>query len=164
MIDNNTHGDVYLLLVVDTFAIRTFWEGVVILLTREALDLFYYWCEDIGIIVRVLTLHQANQTLEAHTCINNVHLQWLKATISLTIELHEDDVPYLNYLWVILVDKFLSRHLSFLFLGTEVDMNLRARTTRTRVTHFPEVIVLITIDDMVLWEMLLPVASSLIIT
>ena len=124
MIGYNTHSDVYLLLFVDTLTIRTFWESVVIFLTREVLYLCNDWCEDVCIVVRVLALHETNETLEAHTCIDNVHLQWVKTTISLTIELHEYDVPYLNNLWVIFVYKFFTRHFCLLFLRTEVDMNL----------------------------------------
>ena len=43
-------------------------------------------------------------------------------------------------------------------------MYLRARTTRTCVSHFPEVVVLVAIDDMVGRHMLSPITCSLIIT
>ena len=33
MIGNNTHSDIYLLLFIDTFTVRTFWESVVVFLT-----------------------------------------------------------------------------------------------------------------------------------
>ena len=42
-------------------------------------------------------------------------------------------------------------------------MNLRAGATGTRVAHLPEVVVLVTVDDMVSRHMLQPVAGSLII-
>ena len=45
-----------------------------------------------------------------------MHLQWVKTAVSLTIKLHEHDVPNLNNLWMILVYKFLTRHLCLLFL------------------------------------------------
>ena len=116
MVGNNTHSDVYLLLLIDALTISTLWEGVVIFLTRNLLNLSNNWCKDVSIIVRGLALHETNEALKAHTGIDNLHLQWLETTVRLAIELHEYDVPNLNNLWMILVYKFLTRYLCFLFL------------------------------------------------
>ena len=131
---------------------------MVVLPAGEPLNLGNDRCEDIRIIVGVLSLHQAHQTLEAHTGINYVHLQRFETAVSLAVELHEDNVPDFDDLRMILVDKFLTGHFRFLFLRTEVDMNLRARPARSRIAHLPEVVVLVAIDNMVLRKVLLPVA------
>ena len=164
VVGNDTHGDVYLLLLVHALAVRTFREGVVVLPAGEPLNLGNDRCEDIRIIVGVLSLHQAHQTLEAHTGINHVHLQRFETAVSLAVELHEDNVPDFDDLRMILVDEFFTGHFRFLFLRTEVDMNLRARPAGSRIAHLPEVVMLVAIDDMVLREVLLPVAGRLIVT
>lgn len=93
-----------------------------------------------------------------------MHLQRLQAAVGLTVELHEDDIPNLDDLGMILVDKELTGYLLLLLLRAEVDMNLRARAAGACVAHLPEVVVLIAVDDMILREMLGPVARSLIVT
>ena len=82
--------------------------------------------EHVGIVVGVLTLHHTHEALEAHTCIDDVHRQRLQRAVGLAVELHEDDIPDLDDLWVVLVDKFttaLARGCS-LFRGTTVDVDL----------------------------------------
>jgi hypothetical protein len=64
--------------------------------------------------------------------------------------------------WSLLTSS-LTGYLLLLFLRTEVDMNLRAGTAGTCVAHLPEVVVLVAVDDVVLREVLLPVAGSLVI-
>ncbi len=111
----------------------------------------------------MLALHSTNQTLETHTCVYHVHGQFFKTAISLAVELHEDEVPDFNHLWVVLIHEFASRHLCLFLWSTGIEMYFRTRTTRTRVTHFPEVVVLVTIDDVVSRHVLQPELSSLIV-
>ena len=111
----------------------------------------------------MLALKSTNKTLEAHTSIDYIHTKWFEVTVSLTLELHEYDVPYLDNLWIVLIDELTSRHLCLLFWCTRVEVNLGARTTRTSIAHLPEVIVLVTIDDVVSRNMLEPVAISLLV-
>ena len=121
--------------------------------------------EDIGVIVGVLALHHAHQTLKAHARVDDVHRQRLQRTVSLTVELHEHDVPYLDDLRVVLVHQLaatLARGLA-LFRCTAVHMNLRAGTTGTRVAHLPEVVVLVAVDDMVFGHVLGPIFGSLVV-
>ena len=66
----------------------------------------------------MFALQSTNKTLKSHTGIDNVHRQRFERTISLAVELHEHDIPYLNHLWIILVDKFTSRHLCLLLRST----------------------------------------------
>ena len=104
----------------------------------------------------MLTLQHTDETLEAHTGIDNVHSKFLERTVGFTIKLHKNKVPDLNNLRVILVYELtttLARCLT-LFWCTGVNMNLRTRTTRTGITHLPKVIMLVTIDDMILGDML----------
>ena len=64
---------------------------------------------------------------------------------------------------MVFVDKLTARHLGLLFLRTRIDVNLRARTAWACVAHLPEVVVLVATDDVVLGQLLLPDASSLIV-
>ena len=134
-----------------------------VFLARETLNLLDDRLEYVCIIVRMLALKSTNKTLEAHTSIDYVHTKWLEVTVSLTLELHEYDVPYLDNLWIVLIDEFTSRNLCLLFWCTRVEVNFGARTTRTCIAHLPEVIVLVTIDDVVSRNVLEPVAISLLV-
>ena len=110
----------------------------------------------------MLALHHANQTLEAHTGIDDVHAQLFERAVGFAVELHEYQVPYLDDLWVVLVYQFATTLAagSLLLGGTRVNMNLRARTAGTCIAHLPEVIVLVTVDDMILGHMLAKRSSA----
>ena len=43
-------------------------------------------------------------------------------------------------------------------------MYLGTRTTRTCITHFPEVIVFVSVEDMIFWQELFPIGSGFIVT
>ena len=128
-----------------------------ILQTGDVLLLLDDGLEDVGIVVRVLALHGANKTLEAHTCIDNVHWKRNERAVGLALVLHEHDVPDLDNLGIVLVYEFASGSLSLLLGSTRVEVNLRAGTTRTRIAHLPEVVVLVAVDDMVSRNMLCPI-------
>ena len=53
--------------------------------------------------------------------------------------------------------------LGTLLVGADIHVDLRARAAGTLITHFPEVIVLVAIDDALGREVLLPEASGLIV-
>ena len=112
----------------------------------------------------MFALQRTYQALKAHTGINHVHRQRLQRAISLAVILHEDNVPNLNHLGIILVDQLTAGHLRLLLRCTRVQVDLRTGTARTGIAHLPEVIVLIAIDDMIGRHMLQPVASRLIVT
>ena len=113
----------------------------------------------------MLALQHADQALEAHTRVDDVHGEFLQRAVGLAVELHEHEVPYLDNLWVVLVHKVTTADAAGLALSlwTGINVNLRAGTTGTCVAHLPEVVVLVAIDDMVLGHMLGPVAGSLIV-
>ena len=64
---------------------------------------------------------------------------------------------------MILVHQFTSRNSSFFFFRTGVDVNLGTGTARTCIAHFPEVVMLVSVDDVIFREELSPVACSFVI-
>ena len=112
--------------------------------------------EHVGVVVRALALHHHAETLEAHTGIDVLGFQRLQCAVGLAVELHEHKVPYLNDLRVVLVHKVFAGHLGLLFVGTNVDVYLRAGTARTLVAHLPEVVFLRAAQDAFLADVLLP--------
>ena len=120
--------------------------------------------EDIRIIVGMLTLNDTYQALKAHSRIYDIHGERLQMTVGLTLILHEHDVPYLYDLWIVLVDQVAALHIATLLGQAVVDMYLRTGTARTCIAHLPEVVMLVTIDDVVGRHMLEPILCSLIIS
>ena len=121
------------------------------------------WLEHVCVIIGMLALQGTNQTFEAHTCVNHIHGKLFQTTICLAIELHEDEVPDFYHLWVILIHEFTSRHLCLFLRRTGVEVDFRTRATRTCISHFPEIVVLVTIDDVVGRHVLQPELSSLVV-
>ena len=113
--------------------------------------------EDVGVVVGVLALHGAYKTLESHTGIDNVHWERNERAVSLAFVLHEHDVPYLDNLRVVLVYEFAAWSLCLFFRSARVEVNLRTRSAWTRIAHFPEVVVLVAVDDMVGRHVLCPI-------
>ena len=150
MVDDNTHGNIGLL----ALAIRD------ASLLGQGLD---DGLEDVCVVVRLLALDGTHQTLKAHTGIDYIHAKGFEMAVGLALELHEHDVPYLDDLWVVLVDKFTSGHLCLLLSRTAVQMNLGTGTTRTCIAHLPEIVVLVAVDDVVGRNMLEPEACSLVV-
>ena len=150
MVGHNSHGHVNGLL----FAISE---------TSHVADGANDGLEDIGVIVGVLALNGTYEALETHTGVDDIHGEGLEVAIGLALELHEHDVPYLNDLWVVLVDEFATRHFSFLLGGTAVEMDLRARSARACVAHLPKVVVLVAVDDVVGRYVLEPERGGLVV-
>ena len=151
VVSANSHGHVHVLLLA-------------ILQPAEPLNLLDDGLEDVGIIVGVLVLQHAHQSLKAHAGVYHVHGQRLQRAVGLAVVLHEHDVPYLDHLGIVLVHHFPARHLGFFLGRAGVHVYLRAGAAGTRVAHLPEVVVLVAVDDMVLWHVLGPVLSGLVIT
>jgi len=163
MVGDDTHGDVYFLLLVGSLAVGSRRCGETIALARVDLDFADDGLEDVGIVVRVLALQHAHQSLEAHAGVDDVHAERFERAVRLAVELHEHDVPYLDDLRIILVYQRTAGHQRFLLGRTRVYMDLRAGSARSRVAHFPEVVVLVAIDDMVFGQVLGPVFGSLVV-
>ena len=108
MVGTNAHGHVDGILFLADGVLCLLFEGEVFQ-TSDVLFCFDDGLEHIGVVVRVLTLHHTNQTLESHTSVNDIHRELLQRAVSLAVELHEHKVPYLYDLWVVLVDELTPR-------------------------------------------------------
>ena len=65
---------------------------------------------------------------------------------------------------MVLIDQFHTRNNGFFILTAQVDVNLTAGTAGTGIAHFPEVVMGIAIDDVILRQVSFPELGSLIIT
>ena len=74
------------------------------------------WLENVSVVVGCLALECAHEAFEAHACIYNFGRKAFEASVGLAVELHEDEVPYLDDLRMVFVDKFTSWCLCLLFL------------------------------------------------
>ncbi|TFA98277.1 hypothetical protein CCMA1212_009972 [Trichoderma ghanense] len=100
--------------------------------------------EAIGGIVGGGVLQRRDQTLEAHTGIDVLGRQGLEASVLLSVELHENEVPDLDNHGIVHVDETGSIASSNL-----VVVYLTARTAGTLVTHLPEVVLHVSRQDLV---------------
>ena len=132
-----------------------------VLAAGEFLELADQAAEDVRIVVAGLALEYHAETLEAHSGIDVLCREGLQMAIGHTVVLHEHEVPYLDDLVVVRVDKLGARLGCNLFVGTEVDMDLAARTAWACITHFPEIVVLVSKEDMILRHMFFPGLASL---
>ena len=64
---------------------------------------------------------------------------------------------------MVVVHQLASRHSRAFFFRTEVDMDFRARSAWSCITHFPEVVMLVTVYDMILRHVLCPVTCSFVV-
>ena len=104
--------------------------------------------EDIRVVVGFLALNHHAEPFETHPRIDVFGGQRLERTVSLTVELHEDQVPDFNHLRVVVIDQRRPVHLSPFSLVTQVEVNLRAGTARTRIAHLPEIVLFIPLQNM----------------
>ena len=114
-----------------------------ILLAGEFLNLVNHSGEDIRVVVALFALECHTKAFKAHSRVHISVWKQFKRTVSLAVILHKDEVPDFNHEVVSLVHELGARNCLSLLVASEVDVNLRARTARTRVTHFPEVVVLV---------------------
>ena len=151
MIGDHTHRDIDLLILT-------------VLTTADSTDLAQHRLEDIRIVVRGLTLDRTHETLKAHTGVDHFLRKRFERTVGFAVILHKDDIPDLNHLRVVFVDQFTTGHFGAFLGRTAVHVDLTTRTARTRIAHFPEVVVLVTVQDMICRQMLCPDRSRLIVT
>ena len=65
---------------------------------------------------------------------------------------------------IVFIDQRRTTHSLFFFFGTQIYMDFATRATRTGITHLPEIIMLISINDVIFRQELLPIGCSLVIT
>ena len=98
------------------------------------------------------------------TGINNLGRKRLKTAVCFAVVLHEHEVPDFNYLRVIVVHEVATGDLGTFFSRTEVDMDFGTRSARSCITHFPEVVAFVTVDDVIFRQELFPIGSSFVVT
>ena len=119
--------------------------------------------EHVGVVVGVLALHDADQALKAHPGVDDAVGQRFERAVGLAVVLHEYQVPYFYDLRVVLVDELRAGHGRFLLFGARVNVDFGAGAAGAGVAHFPEVVVAVAVDDVVLGEELRPVAGGLVV-
>src|SRR6185436_9925423 len=67
----------------------------------------------------------------------------LEVPIFFAIVLDEYIIPYLNYLWMIIIYQSPAFYFSSFLLCPAIDMYLSAWTAGTRIPHFPKIILFI---------------------
>ena len=151
MVGDNTHRHIHMMVFSIFFA-------------TEIGDLSDKRSEDIGVVIGSLTLKRHAEAFESHAGIDYLRRQRLKRTICLAVILHEHEIPDFDYLRMIVVHEFTAGLFGALFVGAKVDMNFRAWTAGTCIAHFPKIVVLVPVKDMVGGKMLGPYAGSLVVT
>ena len=151
VVSDDTHGDV------GAFVLAIFKTG-------EFTDALQDGLEYVGVIVRSLSLDGSHESLEAHAGVNDVHGEGFETAVGFAVELHKDNVPNLNDLRIVFVDERSTGHFGFFFGAAAVKMYFGAGTAGTGVAHFPEVVVFVSIDNVVCREVLQPKLGSLIIS
>ena len=87
----------------------------------------------------------------------------MERAIGHAVVLHEHEIPNFNHLGVVLVDHLRTGDLGAFGIRAQVDVDFRAGTARTGFAHFPEVVVLIAVDDMVFGQMLEPETGCFVV-
>ena len=113
-------------------------------------------CEDIRVVVAGLALQHHAKPFEAHSGIHIPVRKRFKFSVGLAVELHEHEVPYLDYKGVAGVHQFPSRHCLPFLIAPQVDMYLAARSARSGIAHFPEIVMLVSEQYPVFRDMQLP--------
>ena len=129
MVGDNTHGYIGL--------------GVLSVgASRQAGNLLDKGLEDVGVIIRLLALHNHAEAFKTHASVNVFGLERLKSAVGQAVVLHEHKVPYLNDEGVVLVDEVAARNALFLGGIAQVNVNLAAGTAGTLFAHLPEIVFL----------------------
>src|SRR6185295_14625908 len=89
--------------------------------------------------------------------------QRFQGTGGKTVKLNKHEVPDFNYLRMVTVDEFLAGFLLYFFRGSQVNVNFRAWSARTRLTHLPKIILFISMQDTVITDITLPEALGFFI-
>ena len=64
---------------------------------------------------------------------------------------------------MVFVYQFASGDFSLFFFRTRVYMNFRARSAWSGIAHFPEVIMFVTVDDMIFGEIFAPISCCFVV-
>ena len=119
--------------------------------------------EDVGVVVRGLSLQGHAEPLKAHPRVDHMVRERFERAVGFAVILHEYEVPYLDDERMVSVDECSSGRCPALGLGAQVDMDFGAGATRAGIAHFPEVVVFVSFQDMVLWQKPFPVLCRFIV-
>ncbi|CCZ49491.1 putative uncharacterized protein [Bacteroides sp. CAG:661] len=119
--------------------------------------------EDVGVVVGRFPLQSTHQSFESHAGVDDSGRKRFEAAVGLAVVLHEHEVPDFDDLRVVLVHQFASGHLGFLFFRARVDVDLRAGAAGTRIAHFPEIVMLVAVQDVVFRQELFPVGGGFVV-
>ncbi len=103
------------------------------------------------------------EALKAHTGVDNLGGKRFEAAVGLAVILHEHEVPDFDNLRMVFVHKLATRDFLTLLGRTKVDMDLRAGAAGACIAHFPKVVVLVAVDDMVGRKMFAPYRLGFIV-
>ena len=152
VVGNDTERDVDFFLLAVTGRSRLGQSGTVTA-TAELFQFVEKRTKHVRVIVRnfgvrevgeaARALDHGTNTLEAHAGIDVPRGQRSKAAVRIGVELDEDQIPNLDALGAALVDELAAG----VALRREIDVQLAARTARTRVAHHPEVVFFVAVDD-----------------
>mmetsp|Transcript_13571 Transcript_13571/g.37041 ORF Transcript_13571/g.37041 Transcript_13571/m.37041 type:complete len:263 (+) Transcript_13571:2054-2842(+) len=107
--------------------------------------------KQICVVVAAYVQQHRRDALQAHARVHALCRQVDQGSVVLALKLHEDIVPDLEHIRVVHVDEFWT-----LSPSDAVVMDLRARTTRTRVAHLPEIVLHVKGQDSRVRQILLP--------
>ena len=89
--------------------------------------------------------------------------QRLQRTVGLAVELHEHEVPDLDYQVMALIDQGDAVNFGALFVAAKVDVDLAAGAAGAGVSHFPEIVMLVAEDDVTLGQIFEPLLPCLFV-
>ena len=88
-------------------------------------------------------MNDRSHALEAHSGIDVTLRKRRKAAIGVCVELDEHKIPNFDAPRIFFVDE----RATGIAQRREIDVHLRARTARAGITHHPEIVFLVPIDD-----------------
>ena len=110
-------------------------------------------------------MNDRSHALETHAGIDVPLRQGRKRSVRVGVELNENQIPDLDAARIARVDK----RSAGVAVWRQIDMQLRARTARTGIAHHPEIVCLVSVNDVNLWikvglaKQSLPVVMSFLI-
>jgi hypothetical protein len=119
--------------------------------------------KNVGVVVGLLALNHLAKAFESHARVHVLGGKFLQGTVGLAQKFHEDVVPNLNHAGVVVVDQLCARDSRAVSGGPHVYVDLRTRTARTRIPHFPKIVFFGTVQNAVLGNVFFPNRLGLLV-
>src|SRR5207249_2849926 len=129
-----------------------FWKGRLVLLAAKSFQLVEDRAKDVGLVVRdcagelgevFCALNDCGGALQTQSGIDVTLRKRPKASVGVSVELDENQIPNLDAAWVV----FVHERAAGVAVWRKIDVQFRARAARTGVTHHPEIIFLVAVND-----------------